>query len=102
MAARERNHQTFLEFQMTSIEAARAAIAESPLDPELRILERLLHALEVPEAFEVADLYELRFERFELALGILREWRLAQYYASGRHQGIASAARRQVNLHPEQ
>jgi hypothetical protein len=87
---------------MTTIDAARAAIAESPLDPELRILERLLHALEVPEAFEVADLYELNFDRFETALAILREWRLAQYYASGRHMGLTPEARKQVPLHTKQ
>ena len=81
---------------MNSIETARSAIAQSPADPELLTLERLLHALEAEESFDLNALYDLPFDRFETAMGILHEWRLARYYeASGRpFAGLSRMARR--------
>lgn len=78
---------------MNSIATARAAIAQSPGDPELHTLERLLNALESEASFDLDSLYELGFDRFELAVGILREWRLARYYASGRRLALSRMAR---------
>lgn len=78
---------------MNCIATARAAIAQSPGDPELHTLERLLHALESETSFELDSLYELGFDRFDLAVGVLREWRLARYYSSERRLALSRMAR---------
>ncbi|HEX7892317.1 MAG TPA: hypothetical protein VF522_23405 [Ramlibacter sp.] len=79
---------------MNAIESARAAIARSPHEEDLLTLQRLLHALEAEEPFDLERLYALGFDRFELAMGVLRDWRLAQYYSAATRHGQRLAAGR--------
>ena len=66
---------------MNAIKEARRFIERQPDHPSARVLSRLVLALETSHSFELVTLYELDYERFQLALDILREWRLDRYYA---------------------
>lgn len=66
---------------MNAFKKARKFIAERPSDTNAQILSRLVLSLESEAAFDLKELYELNYETFELALEILRDWRLDRYYA---------------------
>ena len=66
---------------MNAIKSARKFIASKPEDPSAKILARLVLALESENSFELVELYKLDFDRFDLAIDILKEWRLDRYYA---------------------
>lgn len=66
---------------MNAIKSARKFISANPEDPSAKILARLVLALEAEHSFELVELYRLDFDRFDLAIDILKEWRLDRYYA---------------------
>ncbi|MBS0430717.1 MAG: hypothetical protein JSR41_25815 [Proteobacteria bacterium] len=66
---------------MNAIKEARRFIERQPDHPTARVLSRLVLALETSHSFELVTLYELDYDGFQLALDILREWRLDRYYA---------------------
>ena len=66
---------------MHAIKEARKFIERNPSDPSAITLSRLVLALESEVEFPVADIYKLDLDRFNLALEILREWRLDRYFA---------------------
>jgi hypothetical protein len=66
---------------MRAIKEARKYIEQNPQAPSAKTLARLVLALESEADFPVTELYQLNFEHFNLALSILREWRLDRYYA---------------------
>ena len=67
---------------MNAIKRARRFIEQSPSEPSALVLSRLVLALEESERdFKLSDLYELDMEMFDLAIDILKEWRLDRYYA---------------------
>ena len=65
---------------MNSIKAVRKLIQRNPDDQEARVLSALLGALESNSHIEIAQLYGLKLENFDMALKVLQEWRLARYY----------------------
>ena len=65
---------------MNALKTARKFIASNPNDPSAQLLSRLVMALESEVDFPIADIYKLDFQRFELALRIMQEWRLDRYY----------------------
>lgn len=65
---------------MNSIKKARRLIAKDPTTGEAAVLARLVRALESDEKFELNDLYQLDYDTFDLAIDILKEWRLDRYY----------------------
>lgn len=67
---------------MIAIKKARKLIAEDPTSAASQTLADLVVALEAQKDFSLHALYELDMKRFELALDILKEWRLDRYYAS--------------------
>jgi hypothetical protein len=67
---------------MNAIKKARKFIEASPASDSAKILTRLVRALESDEKFELGDLYKLDYEKFNLGLDILKEWRLDRYYMS--------------------
>lgn len=67
---------------MNAIKKARRLIESNPVSQPATTLARLVRALESDEKFEIANLYELNFEHFNLAIDILKEWRLDRYYMS--------------------
>ena len=66
---------------MNEIKKARKLIQTDPLAPAAVILASLVRALESDEKFELSDLYRLNFDNFNLAIDILKEWRLDRYYS---------------------
>ncbi len=67
---------------MNAIKVARRFIETNPADESAQILARLVLALESERSFELVMLYQLDYKSFELAMDILKEWRLDRYYAS--------------------
>ena len=66
---------------MRAIREARKFIEASPADPSAQFLSRLVLALESEADFPISQIYQLNFDHFNLALEVLREWRLDRYYA---------------------
>lgn len=66
---------------MNAIKRARLYIEQSPHDRGAQVLSSLVLALESEHGFELSALYELDMERFDMAIDILKEWRLDRYYA---------------------
>ena len=66
---------------MNAIKKAQNYIAKDPSRESAKTLAELVLTLESHEPFPLDKLYELDLERFNLAMEILREWRLDRYYA---------------------
>lgn len=66
---------------MNAIKEARRFIQRHPDDGNARILASLVLALESDRSFELVTLYKLDYKAFDLAIEVLREWRLDRYYA---------------------
>ena len=66
---------------MRAIKRARKFIEQEPANPSAQTLSKLVLALESEVDFPISDLYTLDYDRFYLALQILREWRIDRYYA---------------------
>lgn len=66
---------------MNAIKTARKFIQAQPDSESARTLTQLVLALESESSFNVAELYRLDLPSFELAIDILKEWRIDRYYA---------------------
>ena len=66
---------------MQVIKEVRKFIEQDPFNPSAQILAKLVLALESEVDFPLTDIYKLDFDRFNMALKILQEWRLDRYYA---------------------
>jgi len=66
---------------MNPIKAARKLIERHPDSDEARALSHVVLALEANSQIDIATLYSLKLQTFELAIEVLQEWRLARYYA---------------------
>lgn len=67
---------------MNAIKLARRFIETDPTNESAQILARLVLALESERSFELVTLYTLDYKSFQIAMDILKEWRLDRYYAS--------------------
>ncbi|MDP3618171.1 MAG: hypothetical protein Q8R63_00120 [Ramlibacter sp.] len=67
---------------MRTIKSARRLIENNPDEPAARILAKLVLSLETEGTFKLNDLYALSPEHFDLAIDVLRDWRLDRYYMS--------------------
>jgi len=67
---------------MNAIKVARRFIETDPTNESAQILAKLVLALESENSFELVQLYDLDYKSFQLAIDILKEWRLDRYYAS--------------------
>jgi hypothetical protein len=67
---------------MRAIKVARKFIQENPSHASALLLSRLVMALNAESEFPIGELYHLSYDHFNLAIEILREWRLDRYYAS--------------------
>jgi hypothetical protein len=72
----------FEEFTMIAVKQVRRIIQDQVGSPKAKTLSALVLALENEEPFDVSSLYQLDFDTFELALTLLKEWRLDRYYSS--------------------
>ncbi len=66
---------------MNEIKKARRLIETNPESSAAKTLANLVRALESDEKFALADLYDLSYDDFDIAIGILKEWRLDRYYS---------------------
>ena len=67
---------------MLAIKKARKLIEKSPESATARTLSNLIVALETEQDFSLKTLYQLDLDDFDLAMDVLREWRLDRYYMS--------------------
>lgn len=67
---------------MIALKKARKLIENQPESEAARTLSALVVALESDMPFHVGDIYKLDYDAFELALDVLKEWRLDRYYTS--------------------
>ncbi len=67
---------------MIAIKAARKYIESNPDNADAKALSELVVALETEGQISVPKLYSLNFKNFELAVEVLKEWRLDRYYSS--------------------
>ena len=65
---------------MNAIKKASKFIATSPDQDAAKTMARLVRALESDEQFELSDLYKLDYDKFNLAIDVLKEWRLDRYF----------------------
>ena len=67
---------------MRALKKARKQIENQPQAPASVALSSLVVALESETPFDLKSLYQLDFDDFELAMDLLKEWRLDRYYSS--------------------
>jgi hypothetical protein len=70
-----------LGVNMRAIKLTRQFIEREPDSPSAKLLARLVVSLESESLFPIADLYRLEYDHFKLAMSLLDQWRLDQYYA---------------------
>ena len=75
---------------MNALNTARTFIQQVPSHPDARVLASLISALENEGSLQLSTLYGLSLDRFELAVDIVREWRLDRY-ALGKAKVFAEA-----------
>lgn len=68
---------------MRTIERARWLLTRDPHGPSVRVLQKLLHALETGGDFNIAELAILPHDRYQLAVDVLRDWRKDRYHLPG-------------------
>ena len=66
---------------MQIIKETRRFVETNPTNPSAQILARLVLALESESDFAITDIYQLDYDRFQMALKILEEWRIDRYFA---------------------
>ena len=67
---------------MNAIGDLRKYLLKNPSSDSAKVLAKLALALANERDFALSDLYRLPFEEFELAIEVMRDWRLDRYYAS--------------------
>lgn len=67
---------------MLAIKKARKIIKSDPESRTSSILSGLVLALETNASYQLGSLYELDYKNYELAVDIIKEWRLDRHYAS--------------------
>lgn len=64
---------------MNALKKLEKRIAKSPGEPATPVFARLIRSLCLKNDFCLADLYELDYDDFELALALLKDWRLDRF-----------------------
>ena len=67
---------------MNAVNEIRKIIQDHAGSAKTKTLSALVLALENEDSFDVSSLYQLDFDAFELALSLLKEWRLDRYYSN--------------------
>ncbi|MBA4262776.1 MAG: hypothetical protein C0443_12355 [Comamonadaceae bacterium] len=67
---------------MHALKQTRKLIEKKPESPAAQTLSALVVALESESPFALNILYQLDYDHFELALDLIKEWRLDRYYSS--------------------
>ncbi|HTP74737.1 MAG TPA: hypothetical protein VML58_21195 [Burkholderiaceae bacterium] len=67
---------------MNAIKELREYLQKDRSGPPAKILAKLAVALANESDFALAELYSLPLDEFELAIRLMRDWRLDRYYAA--------------------
>jgi hypothetical protein len=67
---------------MNAIKEVRRYLLRHPDTASSKTLARLTSALAEEELFPLGELYALEQEAFDLAIELMRDWRLDRYYAA--------------------
>jgi hypothetical protein len=67
---------------MNAVKHVRKIIQDQAGSAKAKTLSALVMALENEDPFDLSSLYQLDFDTFELALTLLKEWRLDRYFSS--------------------
>jgi hypothetical protein len=67
---------------MRALKQARKLIEKQPESAAAQTLSTLVVALESETPFALQTLYQLDYDDFELAMTLLKQWRLDRYYSS--------------------
>ena len=67
---------------MNAIKEIRKYLEKDSSSDSAKILARLAAALAEERPFPLADLYRLDYDEFQLAMELLKDWRLDRYYAA--------------------
>lgn len=67
---------------MNAIKAIRKHLEKNPDQPSSKALARLVAALAEEKNYSLSELYAMDYEAFEMALELLKDWRLDRYYAA--------------------
>ena len=67
---------------MLALKKARNLIRENPSSDEAKTFSNLIVALEMEREFLLSELYKLSYAHFELALEVMKDWRMDRYHAS--------------------
>ncbi len=65
---------------MRAIKKARKLIESDPSSAISKALSKLILALETDTDFSLKQLYELTINDFDLAIEVMKDWRLDRYY----------------------
>ena len=66
---------------MNKIKKARRLIEMNPHTDAAKTLAALVRALASEEKFDLTAMYKLNDDNFNLAINILKEWRIDRYYS---------------------
>ena len=66
---------------MKAIHDIRRYLSDHSDSPSAQVLSRLPATLSKEESLALSELYSLDWESFELAIELLRDWRIDRYYA---------------------
>jgi ATP-dependent protease HslVU (ClpYQ) peptidase subunit len=67
---------------VNAIKEIRKYLEKNSSSESAKILARLAAALAEESSFPLADLYQLDYDEFQLAIELLKDWRLDRYYAA--------------------
>lgn len=67
---------------MNAIKEVRKYLLKNSGSPSARVLARLTAAIAEESDFPLGDLYSLDGEAFDLAIDLMKDWRLDRYYAA--------------------
>lgn len=64
---------------MNTLKQLEQRLLDQPEDPDNAVLKNLVQALCNKEKLDLSGLYELPYDDFELAIAIMKRWRIDRY-----------------------
>lgn len=64
---------------MNTLKKLEKCLIKKPGSPDTIVFRHLVEALCLKEKFDLSELYDLSYDDFNLALEIMKDWRLDQY-----------------------
>jgi hypothetical protein len=80
-----RSEYSFLQQEtipMQALKKARKLIEKKPEKASALALSQLILALESESPYNLSSLYQMDYDDFELALEVIKDWRLDRYYST--------------------